>query len=72
LHSARPFAAQHGDVYWVVRLPALERMSNSMKARGSDEGRGLDEAESALREELVKACKVLYAVKAAGDGWVVI
>jgi L-fuculose-phosphate aldolase len=25
-------------------------------------------AESALREELVKACKVLYAVKAAGDG----
>lgn len=25
-------------------------------------------AESALREELVQACKVLYAVKAAGDG----
>jgi L-fuculose-phosphate aldolase len=25
-------------------------------------------AESALHEELVKACKVLYAVKAAGDG----
>jgi L-fuculose-phosphate aldolase len=25
-------------------------------------------AESALRDELVKACKVLYAVKAAGDG----
>jgi ribulose-5-phosphate 4-epimerase/fuculose-1-phosphate aldolase len=25
-------------------------------------------SESALREELVKACKVLYAVKAAGDG----
>lgn len=25
-------------------------------------------AESALREELVRACKVLYAVKAAGDG----
>ena len=25
-------------------------------------------AESALREELVKGCKVLYAVKAAGDG----
>jgi len=25
-------------------------------------------AESALREELVKACKVLYAVKAVGDG----
>lgn len=25
-------------------------------------------AESALRERLVKACKVLYAVKAAGDG----
>ena len=25
-------------------------------------------AESALREGLVKACKVLYAVKAAGDG----
>ena len=25
-------------------------------------------SESALREELVKACRVLYAVKAAGDG----
>ena len=25
-------------------------------------------AESALREELVRACKVIYAVKAAGDG----
>ena len=26
------------------------------------------DAEAALRDELVRACKVLYAVKAAGDG----